>query len=47
VSSRICGLSANDKEDEFLRAGADAFCIKPFPCEQDAMTAELSRILRL
>ncbi|KAL3915511.1 MAG: hypothetical protein SGILL_005616 [Bacillariaceae sp.] len=26
--SRICGLSANDKELEFLQAGADAFCYK-------------------
>jgi CheY-like chemotaxis protein len=47
VASRICGLSANDKEGEFLRAGADAFCIKPFPCEREAMAAELRRILRL
>jgi CheY-like chemotaxis protein len=45
VASRICGLSANDKEAEFLEAGADAFCIKPFPCEAEAMTVELLRIL--
>lgn len=28
VNCRICGLSANDKEFEFLQAGADAFCFK-------------------
>lgn len=47
VVSKICGLSANDKEDEFLEAGADAFCIKPFPCESDAMKDELRRVLCL
>jgi CheY-like chemotaxis protein len=45
VGSLICGHSANDKEEEFLQAGADAFCIKPFPLEARAMTAELCRIL--
>jgi CheY-like chemotaxis protein len=28
VDCRICGLSANDKELEFLQAGADSFCFK-------------------
>lgn len=28
VVDRICGLSANDKEVEFLQAGADCFCFK-------------------
>jgi CheY-like chemotaxis protein len=28
VDCRICGLSANDKEMEFLQAGADSFCFK-------------------
>ena len=45
VTSRICGLSANDKGDEFLAAGADAFCIKPFPCGEKAMRKELCRVL--
>jgi CheY-like chemotaxis protein len=45
VTSHICGLSANDKEKEFLDAGADAFLIKPFPCEEFALTRELVRIL--
>ncbi|GKY91829.1 hypothetical protein MPSEU_000154500 [Mayamaea pseudoterrestris] len=45
VTSRICGLSANDKEKEFIDAGANAFTIKPFPCEPRALTKELLRIL--
>jgi CheY-like chemotaxis protein len=28
VDARICGLSANDKETEFIQAGADAFSFK-------------------
>ena len=45
LSCKICGLSANDKESEFLAAGADAFLMKPFPCEPAAMTEELHHIL--
>jgi CheY-like chemotaxis protein len=45
VACRICGLSANDAEREFLAAGADAFMFKPFPCERRALLGELSRIL--
>ena len=45
VDSRICGLSANDKELDFLQAGADSFCFKPFPCEAVALRQELGRIL--
>jgi CheY-like chemotaxis protein len=45
VTSRICGLSANDKESEFLEAGADAFTFKPFPCEKGALRQELFRVL--
>eukprot|EP00522_Entomoneis_paludosa_P009722 CAMPEP_0172449970 /NCGR_PEP_ID=MMETSP1065-20121228/8521_1 /TAXON_ID=265537 /ORGANISM="Amphiprora paludosa, Strain CCMP125" /LENGTH=896 /DNA_ID=CAMNT_0013201733 /DNA_START=27 /DNA_END=2717 /DNA_ORIENTATION=- len=44
-NNRICGLSANDKESEFLEAGADVFSFKPFPCEAKALTQELFRIL--
>jgi CheY-like chemotaxis protein len=44
VNCVICGLSANDKEDEFLAAGADAFLCKPFPCEHNALRAEIIRI---
>jgi CheY-like chemotaxis protein len=45
VTSRICGLSANDKESEFLDAGADTFTFKPFPCEKGALRRELFRVL--
>lgn len=45
VDSVICGLSANDKEREFKDAGADTFCVKPFPCERSALTTELLRVL--
>jgi DNA-binding response OmpR family regulator len=45
VTCRICGLSANEKEAEFLQAGADAFTYKPFPCEPHALRLELLRIL--
>jgi len=45
VTCRICGLSANDKESEFLEAGADLFTLKPFPCEKDALRRELFRVL--
>ena len=44
-NSVLCGLSANDVEDEFLGAGADAFMFKPFPCEKEALKAELLRTL--
>ena len=45
VQSIICGLSANDMEKEFLQAGANAFMMKPFPCENAALEAELIRIV--
>eukprot|EP00545_Synedropsis_sp_CCMP1620_P004737 CAMPEP_0119010656 /NCGR_PEP_ID=MMETSP1176-20130426/5154_1 /TAXON_ID=265551 /ORGANISM="Synedropsis recta cf, Strain CCMP1620" /LENGTH=814 /DNA_ID=CAMNT_0006963361 /DNA_START=160 /DNA_END=2604 /DNA_ORIENTATION=- len=45
VMCRICGLSANDKEKEFMEAGADSFTFKPLPCETRALTRELCRIL--
>lgn len=45
VKSRLCGLSANDKEDEFFEAGADAFMFKPFPCEAYELTQALCQIL--
>lgn len=41
----ICGLSANNKEEEFLKSGADAFLIKPFPCDDESIKMELTRIL--
>ena len=45
VTSKICGLSANNLEEEFLSAGADSFLLKPFPCEKDELRAELLRVL--
>lgn len=45
VKSRICGLSANDKETAFLDAGADAFMFKPFPCKHDEITEALFHVL--
>lgn len=45
VESRVCGLSANDVEDEFRKAGADAFMLKPFPTKPEALTRELLRVL--
>jgi CheY-like chemotaxis protein len=45
VTSKICGLSANDLENAFHSAGADAFVIKPFPCKHDELRIELHRIL--
>jgi signal transduction histidine kinase/CHASE1-domain containing sensor protein/CheY-like chemotaxis protein len=41
----ICGLSANSMGDTFISAGADAFMIKPFPCEKEQLKKELCRVL--
>jgi signal transduction histidine kinase/CheY-like chemotaxis protein len=45
VTSTICGLSANDKAQEFLDAGADTFMSKPFPCGIEGMRAAILRVL--
>jgi CheY-like chemotaxis protein len=45
VKTKLCGLSANDKEEEFFAAGADTFMFKPFPCEAYELQQALSRIL--
>lgn len=45
VQSVICGISANDKGQQFLDAGADGFLFKPFPCQKDALKNELHRLL--
>jgi len=45
VDSRICGISANDTGEQFMKAGANAFTFKPFPCAKDALRKELLRIL--
>lgn len=47
VNSVICGLSANNLEDTFVTAGADGFILKPFPCKEEALSKELSRLLSL
>ena len=41
----ICGLSANDNAYSFVKAGANAFIIKPFPCKPEPLTNELRCIL--
>jgi signal transduction histidine kinase/CheY-like chemotaxis protein len=41
----ICGLSANDVEDAFYHAGADAFMFKPFPCKKDELQKELLKVM--
>lgn len=45
VNSVICGISANDVEQQFLNSGADAFMRKPFPCKKDDLTSALIQIL--
>ena len=35
IESLICGLSANDMEEPFKGAGADAFMLKPFPADKN------------
>jgi CheY-like chemotaxis protein len=47
INCRIAGLSANDKELEFMEAGANAFTIKPFPCGKEELTRELLRVLHI
>ena len=43
--AKICGLSANDLETQFVNAGADAFMIKPFPTKNESLELELKRII--
>jgi len=45
VDCIVCGLSANDMENQFMQAGADCFMFKPFPCEKEALAHELQRVL--
>ena len=45
VDCRICGLSANDTEEDFLEAGADMFLFKPIPCKPMELKEVLSRVL--
>jgi CheY-like chemotaxis protein len=45
ITAKICGLSANDVELDFLESGADAFIKKPYPCEKGALEKALVRVL--
>lgn len=45
--ARVCGLSANDVENQFLACGATASMLKPFPCEKKALSKEILRLLAL
>jgi CheY-like chemotaxis protein len=45
VASTICGLSANEVEDQFMAAGADSFLLKPFPFERESLQKALSHVL--
>ena len=47
VTSRICGLSANDMRDTFLSCGADYFILKPFSTNMDTLRLDLRRALGL
>jgi len=45
VKSIICGLSANNVGEDFIKAGADHFLLKPFPLKPDKMKETLNRVL--
>ena len=45
VKCVMCGLSANDKANEFFDSGADAFIMKPLPCKQSELKDELLRVI--
>ena len=44
VTARICGLSANDMQNAFLEAGANAFLLKPLPCKADSLLQALEYV---
>ncbi|CAB9512977.1 Sensory/regulatory protein RpfC [Seminavis robusta] len=46
VDSIICGLSANDLDEQFSEAGANAFMVKPFPCKKELLKDELRQMLQ-
>lgn len=45
VKSIICGLSANDIKDTYIRAGADNFILKPIPCKAEELKKVLVSVL--
>ena len=47
VTSRICGLLANNLEDAFRTAGADYFMTKIFSTNKETLWDDLLRVLGL
>jgi len=45
VQSIICGLSANDKKEEFMDSGATWFMLKPFPTKKEALASTLQQLI--
>ncbi|KAL3906226.1 MAG: hypothetical protein SGILL_009355 [Bacillariaceae sp.] len=45
-STVICGLSANEEKERFLRAGANYFLLKPIQCAKAALKKNILRVLR-
>ena len=45
VQSIICGLSANDIEESFIKAGANDFNLKPLPCKPDQLKNLLLKLV--
>ena len=44
-TTKICGLSANDLRDAFLKSGADDFILKPMPCKPNELKETLLSLL--
>ena len=45
VRCKICGLSANDLRDGFLKAGADDFTLKPLPSKPALLKSRLLELV--
>ena len=45
ITSKICGLSANNLKDAFMKAGANHFILKPMPCKPNDMKQLLFKLL--
>ena len=45
VLAKICGLSANDIRESFIKAGADDFNLKPLPCKPDKLKQLLFQLV--
>jgi len=46
VTAKICGLSANSLRDDFYKAGADSFLVKPFPSNNKILTGHLLELFK-